>query len=67
VLDDPVEAAKQVLSIIRQKQVTSIEGTLVPVVAQSICVHGDHKNTVAVLRAIDEVLRLHGIEKRAFG
>jgi UPF0271 protein len=67
VIDDPVEAAKQVLSIIRQKQVTSIEGTLVPVVAQSICVHGDHKNTVAVLRAIDEVLRLHGIEKRAFG
>lgn len=65
VIDDPYSAAEQVLSLILKKQVTSIEGILIPLVAESICVHGDHPNTPAILRAIDEVLKANGIKKRA--
>ncbi len=66
IIEDPRIAAEQVLSIILKQQVTSLEGTIVPIIAHSICVHGDHPNTPAVLRAIDELLKMNGIQKRTF-
>jgi len=65
VIEDPQIAAQQVLSIVLKREVSSIEGEVIPVVAQSICVHGDHQNTPEVVRAIDEALRVNGIRKAA--
>ncbi len=52
VIEDPVLAADQVWSIIKRKEVVSVSGVVIPVVADSICIHGDHKNAVPILRAI---------------
>jgi UPF0271 protein len=66
VIDDPHVATQQVLSIIMKKEVTSMEGDIIPIDAQSICVHGDHPHTLAVLETIDEACKSHGIRKSAF-
>jgi 5-oxoprolinase (ATP-hydrolysing) subunit A len=52
VIEDPVLAADQVWSIINRKEVVTISGAVIPVVADSICIHGDHKNAVPILKAI---------------
>lgn len=66
VIDDPHIAAEQVLSLVIKKEVTSIEGDVISMDAQSICVHGDHPNTQAVLVAIGETCEANGIRKSAF-
>jgi UPF0271 protein len=66
VIDAPAEAVGQVLSIILQQQVCSVERIMIAVDAQSICVHGDHPRTPEVLAAIDNALRAQGIQKRTF-
>ncbi|MBK8503198.1 MAG: LamB/YcsF family protein [Saprospiraceae bacterium] len=52
IIHDPVQAAAQVFSIIRKNEVKSIEGNKVKLRAESICIHGDHKNAVAILKEI---------------
>ncbi|HLF64606.1 MAG TPA: 5-oxoprolinase subunit PxpA [Saprospiraceae bacterium] len=66
VIEDPDDAAEQVLSIILKQRVSSIEGTLVPVIAQSICVHGDHPNTLTILIKLDKIFKEQHIQKISF-
>ena len=56
VLETPALAAAQVLRLVQHQEVESVDGTLVPIRAQSICVHGDNPRAVSILRAIREVL-----------
>ena len=56
VLETPALAAAQVLRLVQHQEVESIDGTPVPIRAQSICVHGDNPQAVHILRAIREVL-----------
>lgn len=64
VIEDPHLAAQQGLAIVVKKAVTSIEGDVITIDAQSICVHGDHPNTPAVLKAIDILFKEQQIRKR---
>lgn len=66
VIDNPLTAAGQVLSIIQKKQVATLFGELVAVDAQSICIHGDNANVVKILRQIDSTLEENDIQKSAF-
>lgn len=66
VIERPKQAADQVLSIINQEQVQSHSGKLIPMEAASICVHGDHKNAVAILQKIEATLSTHSIAKQSF-
>jgi len=52
VIHDPQKSAQQVLSIMQKQQVISASGTIVPIVAQSVCIHGDNPAAVAILKAI---------------
>jgi len=63
VIQEPTRSAAQVLSIIQKQQVLSHTGTIVPIVAQSICIHGDNPAAVAILQAIDLLLTQNGINK----
>ena len=56
VIHDPQQSAAQVLSIIQKQQVVSASGTIVPIIAQSVCIHGDNPAAVAILKAIREVI-----------
>jgi lactam utilization protein B len=54
---DPVEAASRCLRAIAEGKTESINGRDVAVGADSICVHSDTPNAVAVARAVRDALR----------
>ena len=61
-LDNPTEVSKQVLSIIKDKRVKTINGNLLEIQAQSICIHGDNPRAVEILGFLNQELENHGIE-----
>ncbi|MCP4442913.1 MAG: LamB/YcsF family protein [Aureispira sp.] len=52
ILHSPQEVADQVQSILENQIVYSLDGTTVPIHAQSICIHGDNPQALAILKAI---------------
>ena len=66
VIHDVDQAAAQVVSIVLGKRVYTDDGTAVPIVAQSICIHGDDPAAVGILKKIDEELEKNGIIKSKF-
>lgn len=66
VLHDPTIVAMQVVSIALKKQVISDENTIVPINAQSVCIHGDNPAAVAILQEIERQFKIYGIEKKAW-
>jgi UPF0271 protein len=61
VLDDPAAAAAQALAIVRGS-VTAVDGSVVLLRADSICVHGDLPGAAARVRAVREALEAAGVE-----
>jgi UPF0271 protein len=57
VLHDPAEAAAQALQIVNEHAVTAADGTLIPIDAQTLCMHGDTPGAVAIARAVTRALR----------
>lgn len=53
----PAKAAAQVLQMVLRKTVTSTSGKEIPVVAETICIHGDGKHAVEFAREITTMLR----------
>ncbi len=66
VIASPEAAAAQVVAIARENRVISAEGHPVPVAAQSVCIHGDNPQSVAILQAIDRALAQQQIRKTAY-
>lgn len=66
VIGNAKEAAKQVLSIVRDQQVEVPDGSTIDVSAQSICIHGDNPIAVDILQEIQRELSAHGIHKESF-
>lgn len=66
VLDNPNDIAQQVLSIVRDQQAITIDGAIVPIQAQSICIHGDNPAVIPILSAITAALKEAGIQKVSF-
>lgn len=57
----PEQVAEKVLRAIREGLTQSVSGKDVHVVAESICVHSDTPNAVAVARAVHDVLGAEGV------
>lgn len=55
VIAAPEQAAGQVFSIARHKQVESYDGAIVPVDAQSVCIHGDNPSAISILQAVERI------------
>lgn len=53
----PAKAAAQVAQMVLRKTVTSVSGKEIPVVAETVCIHGDGKHAVEFAREITTTLR----------
>ena len=67
VLHDPEEAARRVLAMVKDGYAVSVNGKRIPVSAQSVCVHGDTAEAIAMAAAVRSALERENIRVRAFG
>ncbi|MGB6959755.1 MAG: 5-oxoprolinase subunit PxpA [Candidatus Acidiferrum sp.] len=58
---DPEEAGKQALNMVERGVVTTIDGSEVPVAAQTICIHGDTPGATKIAAAVAQTLREVGV------
>ena len=65
-ITDEDEAIRRVIRMVREGVVTSVDGVDVPLVADSVCVHGDGEKALAFVRKIRSELLAAGIEVTAF-
>ncbi|MBD0374464.1 MAG: LamB/YcsF family protein [Flavisolibacter sp.] len=58
-IEDADEAVGQVLQMVNEGTVTTVSGKRIPIVAETICIHGDGKHTVTFAKAIREQLEFY--------
>jgi UPF0271 protein len=51
-LADPQAAAARAVRLVREGTIDAVDGTVLRVEAESLCVHGDGARAVAVLQAV---------------
>jgi 5-oxoprolinase (ATP-hydrolysing) subunit A len=56
-IEDTDKAIQQVLQMIKDKTVTTVSGKKIPIVAETICIHGDGKHAVGFAKAIYIAIR----------
>ncbi len=61
-IEDTDKSVQQVLQMIKEKKVTSVNGKELSITADTICIHGDGKNAALFAKAICEALETAGIE-----
>ena len=64
-IESEEQSLAQTLSLVRDRRVTAIDGSVVPVNAQTVCLHGDGAHALAFARRIRERLEAEGIAVRA--
>lgn len=55
-LEDVNQVVNQVLQTIKEGTVTSISGKIIPVIAETICIHGDGRKAVVFAKAIQNAI-----------
>lgn len=66
VLHDGDDIADRVLTMVTEGRVTAVDGTTIPVDAESVCVHGDSPGAVEIAAAVRARLTEHGIRPAPF-
>ena len=66
VLTDPAQIAERVLSMVTTGSVTAVDGSVVAIEVESVCVHGDSPGAVTIAGAVRDRLLAEGIELTAF-
>ncbi|MAP54930.1 LamB/YcsF family protein [Altibacter sp.] len=61
IIERPSQAWQQLFEMFTSQTVTSISGTVQPIVAQTYCIHSDHAAAVPILRFIHEKMQQHSI------
>jgi len=64
-LDTPEHAAQQALAIALNHKVIAGDGSALPLVAQTICIHSDTPGAAAIARGVNERLKAAGVQVRA--
>lgn len=59
---NPDDAAQQVLQMIKKQTLTAIDGTTVPIKADTICIHGDEEKALEFARIISQKLSESSVE-----
>jgi len=67
VIDDPAIAAAQAVSIAREGGIRTIDGTLVVLPVDTLCLHGDRPEAALIAREVRSALEAAGISVRRFG
>ena len=66
VLRDPVQIAERVLDMVKSGTVAAVDGSVVNIDVESVCVHGDSRGAVEIAGAVRNRLVAEGIELAAF-
>ncbi|MBV9513284.1 MAG: LamB/YcsF family protein [Mycobacteriaceae bacterium] len=66
VLTDPVEVAERVAAMVARREVTAIDGSVIPISVESVCVHGDSPGAVRIAAAVRQRLISNGVELQPF-
>jgi len=66
VLHDPAQIAERVLSMVKTGSVIAVDGSVVAIEVESVCVHGDSPGAVQIAGAVRDQLLSAGIELAAF-
>jgi UPF0271 protein len=66
VLESPADVAAQVLRMATEESVRAVDGSLLRIQAESICVHGDSPGAVAMATAVKAALAEAGVTVSAF-
>ena len=67
VITDPERAAAQAVSIAVEKRVTAHDGTVVPLDAETLCLHGDNPAALDNARIVRRALEKSGVDVRPVG
>ena len=67
VLHDSGEVADRIVKLIGEGKVTTVDGSEMDLNAETICVHGDNPEALALVRGIREALASAGIKVRPMG
>ncbi len=65
-LTDPIQVAERVSRLVTDGEIVAHDGIVIPMTADSICVHGDTPGAVAIAAAVRDILRAGGIELKSF-
>lgn len=66
VLHDPAEVARRAVGMVLEGRVTAVDGSRVDLACESVCVHGDSPDAVALARAVRAQLESAGVVVRPF-
>jgi 5-oxoprolinase (ATP-hydrolysing) subunit A len=66
VLHDPQEIADRVTSMVNSGRVAAIDGSMIPITVESVCVHGDSPGAVQIAAAVRERLLADGVKLAPF-
>ncbi|HVL97682.1 MAG TPA: 5-oxoprolinase subunit PxpA [Egibacteraceae bacterium] len=66
VLHDADEVARRAVRMVTDGQIVAVDGSVVTVAVDSICVHGDSPGAVAMAKGVRAALEAAGVELRAF-
>jgi 5-oxoprolinase (ATP-hydrolysing) subunit A len=56
-IEDEEQCIQQVLQMVKQGTVTTASGKIIPMIADTICIHGDGKHAVSFAKKIHEALK----------
>jgi UPF0271 protein len=65
-IEDENACVQQVLQMITQKTVTSVNNKTIPIIAETICIHGDGEHAVEFAQLIHQNLKQNNIAIRAY-
>lgn len=66
VLHDPEQIAQRVMTMVGTGTVAAVDGTVIPIEVESVCVHGDSPGAVGIASAVRDRLVTDGVELAAF-
>jgi UPF0271 protein len=64
-IDDVHKSVQQALQMVMEKTVTTVNGKTIPIVVDTICIHGDGKNAIELAKALHAAFTNEGIEINA--
>lgn len=66
ILHDPDAVAARAVRLATEGRVVAVDGSVIPVEARSLCIHGDSPGAVAMARAVRAALRGAGVDVAPF-
>jgi UPF0271 protein len=67
VIKDPQAVSERALQMVKENAVIAVDGTTIPLEAQTLCVHGDNPKAVDLVKGIRGMLEADGVAVTPMG